>query len=224
MRVYYFSAAGSCRKIAEYFAHTLALPISEIDGSPAETDTAIVVFPVYCQRLPAPLRSWLPKLKAEKAVLIAAYGRMHPGVALQQAAKLCPCTVIAGANVPAAHGYLGDDFSPDFSRLKPILERIADPKPAHIPRGRRQLFAFLAPDARSRLGVKIFKSGRCSGCGLCSRRCPAHSCKNGKPGRNCIRCLRCVYECPRRALSFSLHPILKHYLSAAKYQEYELFL
>jgi len=224
MKVFCFSATGACRSIAEYFARTLSLPICEIDEMQAQTDTAIIVFPVYCQRLPSPLRSWLPRLKAQRAVLIAAYGRMHPGSALQQAAKLCPCSVIAGANIPSRHSYLDEDFSPDFSRLKPILERIAEPRPAHIPRGRHQLFAIFAPDTRSRLGVKIVKSSRCSGCGLCSRRCPVQSCKNGKPGGGCIRCLRCVYECPRGALSFSLHPILKRYLSAPRYQEYELFL
>lgn len=224
MKVFYFSAAGSCRAVAEYFAHTLALPISEIDDCPANTDTAIVVFPVYCQRLPSPLRRWLPGLKAENAVLIALYGRMHPGAALSQAAGLCPCTVIAGANIPAPHSYLGESFSPDLSRLRPILERIARPEKTRIPRGKRQFFARLAPDVRSRLGVRIVKSSRCSRCGLCSRRCPMHSCQKGKPGKNCIRCLRCVYECPRRALSFTLHPALKSYLSAPKRGEYEIYL
>lgn len=224
MKVFYFSASGGCRTIAEYFSRTLALPISEMDSAPTVTDTAILVFPVHSQRLPQPVRRWLPKLQARNAVLIAAYGRMRPGSALHEAARLCPCTVIAGANVPAPHSYLCESFRTDLSKLRPVLERIARPQEAAIPRGKRQLFARLAPDVRSRLGVKIVKSGRCSSCGLCSRRCPMGSMTNGKPQGKCIRCLRCVCECPRRALSFTLHPALRRYLTKPKYEEYEIYL
>lgn len=36
--------------------------------------------------------------------------------------------------------------------------------------------------------------------------------KKERIGIKCIRCLRCVSNCPQGALEFTLHPILKAYL------------
>lgn len=44
----------------------------------------------------------------------------------------------------------------------------------------------------------------CNGCGLCAKACPTANIKlkNGRPvfAYRCCLCLRCVYDCPRRAL------------------------
>ena len=224
-KVFYFSATGHCREIATIFAERLGAPVHEIGGGGVDSaQTAVVVFPVHCQSLPEPVRCWLPKLRAENVVLIAAYGRMHPGTALHEAAGLVSGRVIAGANLPTGHSYLGDEVPFDPGALEPILRRIEHPSEADIPKGERQLFARLAPALRSRVGVKISRSNSCDGCGNCTRRCPVGAMEKGLPGKGCIRCLRCVHECPRRALSFSLHPLLRLYLRKPRRAETILYL
>lgn len=224
MRIFYFSAAGHCRELAMYFSSLLAAPAEEMGSAAAATDTAIVIFPVYCQTLPPPVRRWLPRLQAGNTVLIAAYGRMHPGSALYEASKLVQGRLIGAANVPTGHSYLGDSCPLDAAALGPLLERIAHPAPAAVPKKRRQIFAGLFPGLRSRLGVKMIRSDKCSSCGACQRFCPQKSMKKGRPGRDCLRCLRCVRECPKAALSFRLSPILKAYLAKAKYWEYDIYV
>ena len=52
----------------------------------------------------------------------------------------------------------------------------------------------------------FFTEDSCNGCGLCARNCPAGtiSLMNGKPawGRQCYQCLRCIHECPQKAIQY----------------------
>ena len=41
---------------------------------------------------------------------------------------------------------------------------------------------------------------------------------------NCIRCLRCVCQCPKSALHFQLHPILKRYLEQTPCEDTKVYL
>lgn len=54
-------------------------------------------------------------------------------------------------------------------------------------------------------GVSIHSSKACNQCGLCIRNCPKRNIqiKNGVPkfGFNCLWCMKCIYACPRMALS-----------------------
>lgn len=223
-RVFCFSATGHCMEIAYFFAEELRVPVYEIGGSGDSADTAVVVFPVHCQSLPEPVRRWLPRLRAENVVLIAAYGMMHPGSALYEAAQLVCGRVIAAASLPTGHSYLNDERSFDRAALGPILRRMEHPIEANIPRVEKQLFAGFAPARRSRMGVRISRSSGCEGCGRCTRRCPVGAMEKGVPGKGCIRCLRCVYECPRKALSFSLHPLMRFYLRKPRREETKIYL
>lgn len=216
--VYCFSGTGHSLAVARYFADRLHTRILELD-QPAVCDTAVVVFPVYCENLPDPVRTFLPRLAAENLVLIATYGKMWHGNVLADAGKLVRGRVIAGAYVPIGHSYLTDDPSFDPAGLEPILDRITDPRPAAIPTFRKHIWADLFPAWRSRMGVRIIRNGDCTGCGLCRTRCPVGAIKN-----RCIRCLRCVRVCPQQALSFRLHPLMRFYLSRQREDRLKIFL
>lgn len=58
-------------------------------------------------------------------------------------------------------------------------------------------------------GFKVLE--RCTGCGTCSRICPARSIdmKGGKPRWNhqCEQCFACLQWCPNEAIQFGNHPV-----------------
>lgn len=224
-RIYYFSAAGHSRAVAQYMARMLGAPLYEIGREPVlPADTAVIVFPVYCQNIPAPVKAFLPSILAENAALIATYGKMGYGDVLREAAELVKGRVIAGAYVPTGHTYLGEGISSDYGNLQPLIDRIRAPRPVTIPHRRKWWLAGVFPGLRSRWGVGLKKTGTCTECGLCSRNCPMNTMKNGKPGRACIRCLRCATQCPMQGICVSYHPLLRFYLRKTRQEELVLYL
>lgn len=222
--LYCFSATGRTRKIAQFFASSLSIPVLELPCTPSECDTAIVVFPVYCQSLPEPVWDFLPKLSAKHLVLIAAYGRMSYGNILWEAASLNPAPVIAAACVPIGHSYLEEDLDFDCSKLSPILERIRSPHEITIPKMHKDLFAYLLPELRSRLGVRIKRTKACIDCRLCIKKCPVGAMNEKGPGDHCIRCLRCISVCPVQALEYSLTAPMRLYLGKKRCSELLILL
>ena len=73
--IYCVSATGRSRRVAEYFAQRLNLNVCDVDNRCFDTakysNTAVIVFPVYCQNIPTPLKMILPKIKADNFVLIS---------------------------------------------------------------------------------------------------------------------------------------------------------
>lgn len=220
IKVYCFSGTGRSQAVADFFAQKLNTTVRHIGetGVPAACRTAVVVFPVYCENLPPPVRDFLPRLEAEFVVLIACYGKMWHGNVLADGVKLVRGQVIAGAYVPIGHTYLQEPADFDREGLSPLFDRIREPRPADIPRQRKHWFADLVPGWRSRMGVKLIRNNNCTSCGLCKTRCPMHT------RRACIRCLRCVQECPASALSVSLHLLMKNYLSKQRENTLKVYL
>ncbi|MBR6789237.1 MAG: 4Fe-4S binding protein [Oscillospiraceae bacterium] len=224
--VCYFSGSGHSKAIAEYFADKLGWDMIPIGaGLPADcTGTAVIVFPVYCQNIPPPVRRFLKAFRPERAVLIAAYGRVSPGNVLYEGKKLLRSPVIAGACIPTGHTFLQKDYSFDTDALQPIFGRIAAPQNAVIPKLPKDFFADLFPAWRSRVSVRIIRNDSCTRCGLCRENCPMNAITDGKPDRRCIRCLRCVTECPQNALRFENSRLLARYLAGHDRREVQLFL
>lgn len=215
--VYCFSGRGHCSAIAAFFAKRLQTGVVEItENVPCAAETAVIVFPVYCQNIPRTVVSFLKRSRAEYAVLIAAYGRISYGNVLWEAANLTGADVIAAAYVPTGHSFLDEGTDFDSAALAPIFEKLAHPSRAKLELSFKDPFADFFPAWRSRVGLKITRTGACDACNLCGESCPVGAIENGKISRRCIRCLRCVTVCPQKALRTEQSGILKSYLKRNK--------
>lgn len=212
--VYYFSGSGHSRAVAEYLARELDTDFIEITNTTPHPscDTAVIVFPVYCQNIPAPIIPFLKSLHTRSVAMIATYGGISHGNVLFEAARMIRSALTASEYIKMGHSYLGEPAEFDPSDLTEVIEKIKLGQPNEVKRSRKNPLADFFPAWRSRIGVKIRRLDTCTSCGKCTERCPMNAINNGIPNKNCIRCLRCVSECPNGALEFSLSPIMKFYL------------
>lgn len=228
IKLYCFSATGRSRRVAEYFSQRLQLPICDIDrrdfNITTPSNTAVIVFPVYCQNIPTPVKMLLPKIKADNFVFIATYGKKSFGNVIYEATKIINGRVIAAAYVPIGHTYLNENEDVDFSLLDPIFERIANPKEVKIPKTSKNPLADFLPEIRSRVGVRIKTSDKCNRCNLCGEKCVMNAIEKGKINSNCIRCLRCVNICPNNALEVKYNAFLKMYLKNKNSKNTKIYL
>lgn len=224
--IYYFSASGHSRAVAEYFGERMRLPINDIahNASNEELNTAIFVFPVYCQNIPSSVKVFLRSLCAKNIALIATYGGISHGNVLWEASKLTSSRVIAAAYIPIGHTYLcgSDDF--EREALEPIFDRLKDSQKVTLKKESKHIFANVFPAWRSRMGVKITRSDKCNECDACGKRCPMGAISKGIVNKKCIRCLGCVNKCPMGALTFTLRPLMRTYLKKNSRTEVEIYL
>lgn len=224
-QVYCFSGSGHSLAVADFFAKQLQTGVTEITRDvQSSVETAIVVFPVYCQNIPCTVVPFLKGLNAEYAVLVATYGRISHGNVLWEASKLTKSDVIAAAYVPTGHSFSGEGTYFDPSPLAPIFEKLENPSSAKIEKKRKNPFASFFPAWRSRIGLKITRTNACDGCNICGRKCPVGAARNGNISRHCIRCLRCVTVCPKKALQIKQTALLKLYLKQKKKRDTVVYL
>ena len=222
--IFYFSGSGHSLAVSKELAQMLDCEIRPVDSETATADTAVVVFPVYCQNIPKPVKRFLKGLEAKYVVLIATYGKISYGNVLYEAQKLLHGQVVAGAYIPMGHTFLDGDYAFDSKYLLPIVQRIKEPQQVLIPKTSKNPLANIFPGLRSRIGVKIIKGNNCDSCGLCERSCPVGAIHNGKIHSQCIRCLGCVTNCPQKALQYKNSRILDLYLKSYCKEEYVLYL
>lgn len=227
INLYCFSATGRTRKVADFFAERLNVDVIDIEPKKSTekliSDLAIIVFPVYCQNIPTPVKSVLPLVKAEKFIIIATYGKKSFGNVIYNASRLISGKVIAAAYVPIGHTYLNQEVDFDFSLLEPILDCISNTKAIEIPKYFKNPLADFFPKIRSQIGVKIKSTNACNGCGLCTEKCVMKAISKGKINSNCIRCLRCVDICPNNALNVKYNCFLKTYLKNINNKKFKLY-
>ena len=143
--VFYFSGSGNSRAVAVSVAEKLgAVPFDITEGlysDSAAAETAAVVFPVYCQNVPPPVKVFLPTLRAERVALIAPYSGISHGNVLNEAQKLISGTVVCGVYVPMEHSLLCDQIKFDISEIASLLKQINSLEPAVFPHVRKNVFA-----------------------------------------------------------------------------------
>lgn len=216
--VVFYSNTGQSAAVAEYFAEKLRYPLFDIGkAEKGSYENLVLVFPVHCQNLPHAVKEFLKNCEAENLTAIATYGKMCCGNVIYEIEKKYCKNVVAGAYIPAKHAYVADDDSfMQFDRLAPVVEKIKNPSKAAIPKLYKNPFADFFPGLRSRIGVKLIRNSDCNGCGVCTKQCDLSAIKSGIPDGKCIRCLKCVEVCPRRALQVKIRLPLKLYLRKKK--------
>lgn len=221
--VIYYSNTYQSKRLAEYFAEITSFELFDIFDLPKYAfDTAILVFPVHCQNIPYPVKDFLACLRAERLIAIATYGKMCCGNVLNELQRRYRHNIIAAAYVPTKHTYLSESGFDDFSKLNVIVSKITTPSTINIPKIYKNPFSNFFTGLRSRMGVKIYKDPQCNNCGKCSAICNNKAIEKGKINRNCIRCLKCVENCPNKSLHFALRLPMRLYLQ--KKQQNDLII
>lgn len=211
--VVFYSNTGQSESIANYLSQKLGYDLYDVyDVADYVFDNLIFVFPVHCQSLPDVAKAFLSRIKAQNVALIASYGRMCKGNAIFEACKRYNLTVVAAVYVPAKHTYIDNDEFDDFKVLDCIIDKMQNPCAITIARSYKNPFSNFFKRTRSRMGVRIFKNDKCNGCGECNRICKNNAINLGDVNKNCIRCLKCVKNCPNGALKFSLRLPMRLYL------------
>lgn len=224
--VVFYSNTGASKAIASYFADKLEYPLIDIEA--ADTDhyqNLVLVFPVHCQNIPAIVKAFLKKIAVENLTAVATYGKMCCGNVLYEIQTSYQKNIVAGAYIPTKHSYIdGDEAFYDFDSINAIVEKVKAPSYIQLPKRYKNPLADAFPRLRSRIGLKIRKSTSCSGCNLCAEHCSFGAIKAGTTNRRCIRCLKCVDICPRKALKVKLGLPLKLYLQRKKANEIIIYL
>nr|MBE6544666.1 hypothetical protein [Oscillospiraceae bacterium] len=215
--VAYFSCTGESKKIAEHLAGELDFNLFEIrEIGEWEIDNLVLAFPVHCQNIPEPVKDLLCRVRIKNLTVLATYGRMCSGNVLYEIGKKYNSNIVAAAYIPTKHSYLEEKGFSDFDRLAPLIEKIKSPSKVKLPKLYKNPLADLLPVLRSRVGVKMIMNENCDGCGMCTDRCNFGGIKNGVINTKCVRCLKCVANCPKGALSYRTRLPLKIYLNKKK--------
>ncbi len=234
-----FSPTGATRKIVDSIVKGMGIAqsktidlasqtIRECPPATLEGDLVLIGIPVYAEGIPPILIPFLKNLKGQNkpVVLVAVYGNMSDGVALNELNLIAEAS---GFHVVGAGSFIGEhSFSTQKSpvaagrpndedlkkaeefgkRIIDKLHRMNDLSSAvlKIPEcNRLQLLLKMSlPFNMARLYAKgpMVNRDLCNKCGLCARLCPvgAIDSRTMKVQTNrCLRCCGCVKGCPRHA-------------------------
>jgi len=226
--VVYYSNTGESKKIAQYLAEKTGYSSTDLrllNGCVFED--VVLVFPVYCQNIPETVKDFLSRLRAERLILVATYGRMCYGNVLYEAQNLyAKSPIVAAAYIPTKHSYLQEESFKDFEKLTPLIGKIksGSGEEIRLPRSYKNIFASFAMDWRSRVGVKMWRDESCMDCKLCEMECAVKGITAGKTNKNCIRCMKCITNCPVGALHFSNRLPMRLYLKKKKVNKVVLYI
>ena len=226
--VIYLSHTANSKKVALFCNQYLNYKLIEflkVDLT-IKYNNVLLIYPIHSQNIPKNLNNLLIKIKCNKVIAIATYGRINHGNSLYNLRYKFNLPLVGACYFQTRHSYLkDDDFIPNYDCLIPLINRFKN-KEANIidiKKSKSTLGYNFFPNLRARLSVKIvLDKNKCSSCNLCLKNCLNKAIVNGRINHNCIRCLSCVYNCPNNALDFKLSKILKIYLKNQKNNQIEV--
>lgn len=222
--VFYHSNTGQSRAVAAHLAGKLNWPLLDIsEWAGLRLERLVLVFPVHCQNIPGPVTDFLNTAQPDWLIPVATYGGMCHGNVLQQLQKRHNFQIPAAAYVPAKHSYLAEQAPVDYEKLDALLCKIEAPAQIRLPRAYKNPFSDVFPALRSRIGVKLLRTDKCTDCGLCGKNCLHRAINNGSVNGNCVRCLRCVAVCPVGGLEVRLRLPMRLYLAKKRQTEITVY-
>lgn len=227
--VVYYSCTGNGKKVATELTERIGFEIFELTDKTQNDilrlsfSTAVIVFPVHCQSYPRFMKNFFEGLNADRVALVATYGRINAGNALFEAARLLKPVTVAALYLPDRHSYLRESYEPPEIPESFIAKLFTD-IPAKIERRGKTPFAGCLPSLRSRIIIKIKRSDKCAECNVCGDNCTVKAIECGKTNARCVRCLKCVYNCPHGALAVKKSRALNNYLKRAKHDNIILYI
>lgn len=221
--IIYYSNTNESLNIAKYISNKENLPLYDIQTLKEYSfDFIYFIFPIHYQSIPKEIIPSIKKIKANRAIVIATYGKMSFGHVLYDIKKILKAKIIAGAYIPTKHTYKSNDkpFN-DYHKLDSIIELKQRNEEIIFPKTKKNIFAHFIPRLRHQISVKIIKNKSCNQCNKCNL-----ICKNivkGTPNTKCIRCLKCINSCPNKALEYKLSPIMKSYLKKERVNKFIIY-
>lgn len=228
----YFSCTGETKKVNDYFQNKL-LDIISYNLTDYNTRNSfnftqkfnliILSIPVHSEHIPIPLRQFIPKLQTKYLLINLTYGSITPGKAVNKLIKLTKAKIIGLSLIPSKHSYYNHYLQSDFKLLDKLIEKVKtnNYQEINIPKFKGHHLAPLFEKLRTKYNIKIIRNLEdCNHCKLCINECPVQAIDdNYHINKNCLRCLRCVYVCPKKVINFQRSKLLSFYLRKNLKQE-----
>lgn len=242
--IIYFSPTGTTKKIVNSIVEGMGISNNEIidltlpkvrygEAPLINGDVVLIGVPVYATGIPNILESFLSSLKGNNkpVVLIAVYGNMSEGIALNE---LYHITNNSGFNVIGAGSFIGEhSFSTEETPIakgrpnnedlnkaqefgRSIIKKIKEINTLNdisvkIPQGKVPLISKILPKNSAKIFAKTpsVDISKCSHCGICVNLCPMGAIDKDTLAINeskCLRCFCCVKKCPKKARKIIYQP------------------
>lgn len=232
--IVWFSATGNTLYLAKRFQNAELIYVDDLltgeKTIPQETERLGILFPVYGNGLPFPMRVFIQEYLAKRdnsslgyIFSISTNGGTPLGAEWIAERELQDIGLALSYSntVKLPDGYLPLlKNSPDEEDTKAIVNKaeakiqqiLQDVEQEEMRLPHRPLFALLLKKFANRFNrihpvdKKMSITEQCNGCSICSRVCPMDNItiQNGKAvyGNRCLSCFACYHHCPQTAITF----------------------